>query len=390
MPSFFTSFCTAGLLLAAGSVHAVTQPDFDSELRRIADTFMRDNHIPGMAIAITVDGKECYYNFGVASKQSKRKVSSDTLFELGSISKTFIATLATYAQAEGKLSLDNQVEDYLPEFKGKPFGKVALFDLGTHTAGGFPLQVPDEVGNHRQLIDWLKAWQPRYPEGSKRSYSNPSIGMLGLITADRMGQHYADAVEHTLLPKLGLADTFIRIPADKKADYAQGYNGDDSPVHVNPGVLGDEAYGVISSAKDLLHYVHVQLGETPVDALTRRAIADTRIAYYRSGPMIQDLAWEQYPYPVTHDDLLRGNSSRMIREDQPVTAIKPPHPPTDAVLVNKTGATNGFGAYIAFVPAKKLGLVILTNRSHPTEARVEFAYEVLKMMDPDGLGGATH
>lgn len=390
MPPSIGKLCIASLLLIAGSAHASPKPDFDAQLRRAADTFMRTNHIPGMAIAITVDGKERYYNFGVASKQTRQKVSSDTLFELGSISKTFIATLATYAQADGKLSLDRHVEDYLPQFQGRPFGKVALFDLGTHTAGGFPLQVPDEVKDQQQLFAWLKAWQPRYAEGSKRSYANPSIGMLGLITAERMGQRYADALEHTLLPKLGLAGTYVRVPDARKGDYAQGYNSDDRPVRVDLGVLGDEAYGVVSSAKDLLHYLHVQLGETAVDPLTRRAIADTRISYYQSGPMTQDLAWEQYPWPVNHDDLLRGNATAMVREDQPVTALRPPHPPTDEVLLNKTGSTGGFGAYIAFVPVRKLGLVILTNRSHATEARVEFAYEVLQLLEPDALAGSSH
>lgn len=389
MPPSFGKLCAAGLLLIAGSAHAATKPDFDAQLRRAADTFMRTNHIPGMAIAITVDGKERYYNFGVASKQTKQKVSSDTLFELGSISKTFLATLATYAQADGRLSLDGHVEDYLTGFQGRPFGKVALFDLGTHTAGGFPLQLPEQVGNQQQLFAWLKAWRPRYAEGSKRSYANPSIGMLGLIAADRMGQRYADALEHTLLPKLGLAGTYVRVPDARKGDYAQGYSSEDQPVRVNPGVLADEAYGVVSSAKDLLHYLHVQLGEVALDPLTRRAIADTRISYYQSGPMTQNLAWEQYPWPVSHDDLLRGNATAMIREDQPVAALKPPHPPSDNVLVNKTGATGGFGAYIAFVPVRKLGLVILTNRSHATEARVEFAYEVLQLLEPEALAGSS-
>ena len=390
LPPSLAKLCIASLLLITGVARAAPATDVDTQLRRAADTFMRANHIPGMAIAITVDGKERYYNFGVASKQTGRKVSSDTLFELGSISKTFIATLATYAQAEGRLSLEGHVEDYLPEFRGRPFGKVALFDLGTHTAGGFPLQVPDQVRNQQQLFAWLKAWQPRYAEGSKRSYANPSIGMLGLIAADRMGQDYADALEQTLLPKLGLTGTYVRVPDARKGDYAQGYNSEDQPVRVNPGVLADEAYGVVSSAQDLLHYLHVQLGEVAVDPLTRHAIADTRIAYYRSGPMTQSLAWEQYAWPVSHDDLLRGNASRMIREDQPVTALRPPHPPGDDVLVNKTGATGGFGAYIAFAPVKKLGLVILTNRSHPTEARVEFAYELLKLLEPDALAASSH
>jgi len=129
LPSSFARLGLAGLLFAASAAHAATGPDFDTQLRRAADRFMRANHIPGMAIAITVDGKDRFYNFGVASKETRHKVGSDTLFELGSISKTFTATLATYAQAEGKLSLDRHVEDYLPEFQGKGAGTALLQSL---------------------------------------------------------------------------------------------------------------------------------------------------------------------------------------------------------------------------------------------------------------------
>jgi beta-lactamase class C len=99
--------------------------------------------------------------------------------------------------------------------------------------------------------------------------------------------------------------------------------------------------------------------------------------------MTQDLAWEHYPWPVGKDDLLAGNARRMVLEDQPATALAPPRPAGENALINKTGATNGFGAYIAFVPAKKLGLVILANHNHPTEARVAFAYEVLRLFAPE-------
>lgn len=383
MPLSFARLCAASLLFATTAALAAPPKDTDTELRRLAEGFMRENHIPGMAIAVTVDGKERFYNFGVASKETKRKVTSDTLFELGSISKTFLATLAAYAQEEGKLALTGSVETYLPEFQDTPFGKASLINLGTHTGGGFPLQVPDEVTDREQLVAWLKAWKPRYPAGTQRSYANPSIGMLGAIAAKQMGAPYAEVAQSTLFPKLGLADTYVRVPAGKLDVYAQGYSSEDKPVRVHPGVLDAEAYGVKSTARDLLHYVEVQMGEAPVDPAMQRAIAATHVGYYRSGPMTQDLAWEHYPWPVGKDDLLTGNATRMIREDQPATALTPPQPATENTLINKTGATGGFGAYVAFVPARKLGLVILTNHNHATEARVGFAYEVLQLFSPE-------
>lgn len=382
MPLSLPRLCAAVLLLGATTAAAAPK-DTDAELRRLAESFMRENRIPGMAIAVTVDGKARFYNFGVASRETKQNVTSDTLFELGSISKTFLATLAAYAQEEGKLALTGSVDTYMPEFRGTPFGKVSLIDLGTHTAGGFPLQVPGEVTNQQQLVAWLRAWKPRYPAGTRRTYANPSIGMLGAIAAKQMGAPYAEIAEKTMFPKLGLADTYVRVPAGKMAAYAQGYSSDDAPVRVGPGPLDAEAYGVKSTARDLLRYVEVQLGEAPVDPAMRRAIAATHVGYYRSGPMTQDLAWEHYPWPVGKDDLLAGNARRMVLEDQPATALAPPRPAGENALINKTGATNGFGAYIAFVPAKKLGLVILANHNHPTEARVAFAYEVLRLFAPE-------
>jgi beta-lactamase class C len=92
------------------------------------------------------------FDYGVASKATKQPVTRDTLFELGSVSKTLTATLASYAQIEGDLSLNDAVSRHLPSLDGTAFGKVTLLNLGTHTPGGLPLQVPDEVHNDAQLM----------------------------------------------------------------------------------------------------------------------------------------------------------------------------------------------------------------------------------------------
>lgn len=343
---------------------------------------MRQYGIAGMAIGVSRDGEQRFFNYGDASRQPRRAVSSDTLFELGSISKTFTVTLAAYAQATGRLSLTDSPAKWVPELQGSEFARLTLLNLATHTAGGFPLQVPDAVQNTAQLMDYLKAWTPRYAPGTKRTYANPSIGMLGVVAARALGQPYVAAMEQGLFPKLGLRDTWLEVPPRRIADYAQGYDKQDAPVRLNPGVLADEAYGVKSSARDMLRFVEINLGAAPVDATLQRAVAETRTGHYQLGAMTQDLAWEQYRYPVSVEDLVHGNSAQVAFETLPVKALQPPLAPQQAVWVNKTGATNGFGAYVAFVPSRKLGIVILANRNYPNEARVRLALRVLQALAP--------
>jgi beta-lactamase class C len=360
----------------AGAAQA--EPEFDAKVRDAATQVMQQYNIPGMSIAVTSNGQQHFYNYGVASRETAQPVSSDTLFELGSISKTFTATLATYAQANGQLSLGDHPGKYLPQLKGSAFGNVSLINLATHTAGGFPLQVPNEVQNNEQLMTYLQAWQPQYPAGSKRTYANPSIGMLGMITAKAMNTPFEQAMEQQLFPKLGLTNSYLNVPADKMRLYAQGYNKQDAPVRLQSGVLGNEAYGMKSSSKDLLRFVELNINAGKTDSALAKAITDTHVGYFKVGKMTQDLIWEQYPYPVTVETLQEGNSYKMAFETQPASPINPPLEPQQNAWINKTGSTTGYGGYVAFVPEKKVGIVILANKNYPNEARVKLAYEVLR------------
>lgn len=378
------SLLRAGLLglMAGGCALAQAGPaGTDRKIDEAVQAVMREYGVPGMSIAITRNGTQHFYNYGVASKQTGRPADSDTLYEIGSISKTYTATLAAYAQARGRLAFSDSPAKYLPELAGSDFAKLSLINLGTHTTGGFPLQVPDAVKNQAQLMAYLKAWKPEHAAGAYRTYANPSIGMLGVIAAKSLDQPFKAAMERDLLPKLGLASTYIDVPAAKMADYAQGYNKQDAPVRVNPGVLAAEAYGVKTSARDMLRFVDANLGLNVADAELRTAIAQTHVGYYQLGDMTQDMAWEQLRYPVALDALLTANAGNYNSQSQPVTALKPPLAPQDAVWINKTGSTNGFGGYVAFVPAKKTGIVILANKNYPNEARVRLAYRILDELE---------
>ena len=349
----------------------------DQKIDAAAQALMQEHGVPGLVIAITRDGLHEFHQYGVASRQTKAKVSPDTLFEVGSISKTYTATLATYAEALGKLSLGDSPARFVPALQGSAFAKLNLIHLGTHTGGGFPLQVPDAVRNDAQLMDYLKAWTPQYAAGTYRTYANPSIGMLGVVAAKSLDQPFTQAMEKTLFPLLGLSHTYIDVPAAKMGDYAQGYNKQDAPVRVNSGVLAAEAYGVKTSARDLIHFVDANMNAAGNDAI-HRAIRQTHVGYYRVGDMTQDLAWEQLAYPATLDALLAANAGTLNSQSHPVTALTPPSAPRDDVWINKTGSTNGFGGYVAFVPARKVGVVILANKNYPNEARVRLAYQILE------------
>lgn len=351
-------------------------------MNAVIPALMAHDRIPGMAVAVTYAGKTVVMNYGVASVRPRTPVTDDTLFELGSVTKTFTATLAARAQVQHRLSFEDTTAKYLPELRGTSFGNVTLLSLGTHTPGGMALQVPDGLTNDAALLQYFARWHPAYPMGTYRTYSNQSIGMLGFITAKSMGEDFRSLVEQGLFPALGLQRTYIAIPAQKRADYAWGYTDDNTPTRMKPGPLADETYGIRTTAADLIRFVQENIDPSGLPTDVQQAIRQTHTGYFQAGPMTQDLIWEQYPYPVTLPSLLTGNSYKTIFDPTPVRAIAPPQLPMQNAWLNKTGSTKGFGAYVAFIPSKKLGIVLLANKNYPIPDRVTAAYRILSSIDP--------
>jgi beta-lactamase class C len=358
----------SGTAVAAKSIRGVV----DAAVRPL----MTKEHIPGMAVGIAAGGRVYVFNYGVASLASRKPVTGNTLFEIGSVSKTFTTTLASWAHVKNRLSLSDKTAKYLPQLRGTPFGNVALVNLGTHTPGGLPLQVPDGIDNDRQLMRYFKQWRPAYQPGTYRTYSNPGIGMLGFITAKALNEDFATLMQRDLFPALGLQNTFIDIPNEKAANYAQGYTRDGTPIRMARGELSAEAYGITSTAADLARFLQANMNELKLDAAVQQALTNTHTGYFKAGPLTQDLIWEQYRYPVALQTLLQGNSDKMIYEPARATAIVPPQKPQNDAWINKTGSTNGFSAYVAFVPEKRLGIVILANKNYPINERVTAAYAI--------------
>ncbi|MES2948330.1 MAG: class C beta-lactamase [Pseudomonadota bacterium] len=356
-----------------------------AKIRAVVDTtiqpLMAEHEVPGMAVAVTVDGQAFVFHYGVASREANTPVGEATLFELGSISKTFAATLASYAQVRGQLSLDDHPGRYIPELKGSAINKASLLNLGTYTAGGLPLQFPDGVTDD-QMTDYFRHWKPHAAPGILRRYSNPSIGLLGYITALAMHTDFADAMENQIFPQLGLTGSYIRVPDHAMVHYAWGYDTTNKAIRVNPGVLATQAYGIKSTVTDMIRYVQANIDPSQLEESMQRAVDGTHVGYFRSGDMVQGLGWEQYHYPVTLKRLLSGNSYTMILKPVAAKKLSKPQVPSGPTLFNKTGSTGGFGAYVAFVPQKKLGIVMLANKNYPIPARIEAAHAILEQLAP--------
>ena len=372
-----TALVTASLL--SGTVQAADNNDhLKSTVDQQAKLLMNEHDISGMSFGVIIDGKSHFYHYGLADKKAKIPVSENTIFELGSISKTFAATLASYSELNGTLTLEDTADKYIPYLKNSTIGNTKLINLATYSAGGLPLQVPDEVKNNTELLSCYKSWQPVFSVNSKRLYSNASIGLFGYISALSMDADYTQLMEEKILPSLNMPNTFINVPNDKMADYAFGYNAVGDAIRVNPGMLDAEAYGIKSTIKDMTQFMAANMGLVPLDKDIQQALDNNRKGYYQASTFTQGLGWEMYSYPTQLNTLLEGNSMDVVLKPQAIKIDNHPTSILNNVWVNKTGATNGFGGYIAYIPAEKSGIVILANKNYPNADRVKAAYTILE------------
>ncbi|MCU6279626.1 ACT family cephalosporin-hydrolyzing class C beta-lactamase [Enterobacter quasiroggenkampii] len=371
---------SCALLLSVAST-AFAAPMSEKQLAEVVERtvtpLMNAQAIPGMAVAVIYQGQPHYFTFGKADVAANKPVTPQTLFELGSISKTFTGVLGGDAIARGEITLGDPVTKYWPELTGKQWQGIRMLDLATYTAGGLPLQVPDEVTDTASLLRFYQNWQPKWKPGTTRLYANTSIGLFGALAVKPSGMSYEQAMTTRVFKPLKLDHTWINVPKAEEAHYAWGYR-DGKAVHVSPGMLDAEAYGVKTNVQDLASWVMVNMmPDSLQDSPLKHGIAMAQSRYWRVGAMYQGLGWEMLNWPVDAQTVVGGSDNKVALAPLPAREVNPPAPPVKASWVHKTGSTGGFGSYVAFIPEKQLGIVMLANKSYPNPARVEAAYRIL-------------
>ena len=357
----------------------------ESQIKEIVDSnirpLMEKASIPGMAVGVIYNGKTQTFSYGLADIGAHIPVSENTIFELGSVSKTFTGLAGGYALTQGIANLSDPVRKYWPELPSTPWDEIRMLHLATYTAGGLPLQLPETVTDENSLKTYYQSWQPQYAPGMVRGYSNASIGLFGNLMVKKSGLTFEQYLTSNILKPLRLQHTYINVPQPVQKDYAWGYKKGE-PVRVSPGMLDAEAYGVKSTVKDMVNYLMANMHPAALknQPVLTQAIGKAQTRYFLTDGMYQGLGWEIYNWPADAQMIINGSRNEVALKPHKTQPLNPPQPPSSASWVHKTGSTNGFGAYVAFIPEMNIGIVMLANKSYPNPDRVETAYRIISQL----------
>jgi beta-lactamase class C len=372
-------------LLATSAITA--RPTMDTEVDHIISRgiapMVAPNGAGGVAVVAQIGGRNLFFNYGFADLAEKRQITSDSLFNVGSVRKIFEATLVAQAVLRGELKLDEPVAKYVNELYGDYIRQITIGQLVSHTSG---LLLPTDHApwpeQHFSLAgfyDALNAWTPSGGEqpGKQRIYTHAGYVLLQLVLERRYGMPIATLIDRGVVAPLGLTSTIVpeRGPDDRAimrpelvARAVQGYSLHGEPIGL-PG--NQQSYfdfpgtgQMFSSARDLAILVAACLGERPLTSPAsgaasarelREALQLTQREEFRvSAQYAQAMAWEiESPFGVT--------------------------------IIDKPGGLDNASAYIGLVPERKIGLVILANRGdvHPFEmARSTILPELARLQTP--------
>ncbi len=191
---------------------------------RLARRELADTGLPGMAIGLTgPDGPAVVRTYGLADLAARRPIESDTLFEIGSIGKTFTAIVVVQLAEEGRLDLGAPVADALPWFEMPVVGRpITIHDLLTHTAG-----ITAGIDGTPEAAFQVRALRDRRPgsaPGERFHYSNLGYKALGLVIEAVEGRPYPDVIRTRILDPLGMTATEPAITHAIRSRLAVGYD----------------------------------------------------------------------------------------------------------------------------------------------------------------------
>jgi CubicO group peptidase (beta-lactamase class C family) len=296
--------------------------------------------IPGLAVGVWDDGIEQTAGFGVTSVENPLPVTPDTLFQVGSISKTFTATALIMLLEAGQVDLDTPIRAYLPDFRlsvEEVAARVTIKHLLTHTGGWLGDYFNDfgfgDDAQAKMLLEIAKL--PQFtPLGEVWSYCNTGFNIAGRLIEVITGQSYEAAIKELILDPLGMRLTFF-FPHDVMTHrFAVGHEIIEQRASVaRPWPIGRAGHpvgGVVSTVIDLLKYARFQMGDGSglLKPETLKLMQTPSVT--GSGLDVFGLSW--FITPIGDTPVLRHG-----------------------------GATHGFTADFTIVPSRQFAITTLTN-----------------------------
>jgi CubicO group peptidase (beta-lactamase class C family) len=240
---FLVSLSALLIILPPCAVYAQEKPEPAppkslDELQKAIKTELDKNHLPGAGVALISRGELLWCGgFGYADVASRKAITCDTEFRVGSISKTFVALALLKLQEGGKINLEARLRDVAPEIAVQSAWEsthpVRIVNLLEHTAGFDDMEAA-EVYNVRDQYDYpllevFKRFQEpqiaRWPPDTRMSYSNPGYGLAGYLIEKITGEPFDKYIRDSFLQPLGMTNADYRFTAANKAALAAGYDG---------------------------------------------------------------------------------------------------------------------------------------------------------------------
>jgi CubicO group peptidase (beta-lactamase class C family) len=328
----------------------------DKEVEAVVRPYIQKSNTVGLSIGILKDGQITTYNYGETVRGNNELPTPNTIFEIGSITKTFTSVLLAYYVNEGKVKLTDPIIKYLPDSvaKNPALKQVTLQSLSNHTSG--LARVPDNLDfnatdalnpyknyNKQLLFSYLKTCKLNSQPGERYDYSNLGVGLLGTILSHVSGKTFEQMVAELICKPLNMQSTAQYVNPAKQTNVASVYNttGNVTPVW-DFDVLAP-CGALRSSVNDLMSYTKANMVPGS-DRLGKAMELTHRITFSKDAKM--GLAW--------HIIVVDG-----------------------VEYYFHNGGTYGSSSFLAFNSQKNLALVILSNAAESTDA---VGTEILKKL----------
>jgi beta-lactamase class C len=345
------------LLIAAPGAPARAGSDVEGVVARHIQTILSAGEPGGAAVAVRIEGRTLFFNFGLADFAGRRPITADTLFNLASLRKVFEATLLAQAVREGDLALDDPAAKYVTELQqGGDIRHVTLGQLATHTSGLLLPQDhppwPDWGYTLPQFIRTLNAWRTDFEPGKQNVYTHAGYILLALALERRYAAPIDTLIEQRITHPLEMPSTTLprrdesprgHLSPEQSSRAPQGYGDDGAPI----GAPGDQqgyyywpgTSQMYSSARDMARFLAANMGELPIEPSLQGAMQFAQQSLFTIAPRNeQALAWEI-----------------VVEGERPI--------------IEKYGGLDNTSTFIGMMPNRKLGVVIFGNRGnlHPSE-----------------------
>jgi len=316
--------------------------------------------VPGGALAVVVDGKLAYAaGVGVVGPGDTAAVTTDTLFRLGSDTKMLIAATLLREVEDGRVALDQPVGTYLPWLEG-PLAAVTPAMLLSHTAGtwrgGEDNDCPRGPEGLRAYFTAHASTPLWAPPGRLYSYSNAGFALIAAVIAQVENRAFEDVVTERVLRPAGMASATFDPAVASKRDHATGLALETRttiPLEARDCSLFRAAGGVMASVTDTAHLVEALLADGG-GVITPESLA--ALVADRVG--VDGVPDHHYGFGIG------ASTYKGLR------------------LLSHAGRTSGYGAFIAFVPERRFGVVAVVNANRPPNGVAVRALDALLDLPP--------